>query len=146
MDARSLRGIDPKSYAGIMAKAKTLAAALDDGFQLVDRQELVGLPMLIVAWEITEGFGSNEYAEVWTLTKYKEGDVRRVKFQDGGRRSDGIPATLARLRENGISADVAAVLRAEEYEFRNKETGMMDYAVRYSLDTPEAPADADPDF
>src|SRR6476660_3001466 len=90
MDARKLRQITPDAYAARKKKAQDLAAAIDDGFTAVQRDEILDMPLVIVAWETEDGFGGSKYSEVWALAEYADGDVRKVKFQDGGRSADGI--------------------------------------------------------
>jgi hypothetical protein len=145
MDARKLRQISADAYVARKKKAQDLAAAIDDGFTAVQRDEILDLPLVIVGWETEEGFGGSKYSEVWALAEYSaDGDVRKVKFQDGGRSADGITRTLARLVENGVTGDLVATLKGEPYSFKDDE-GVEVYAMRYTLAGLE-PEKSDPDF
>jgi hypothetical protein len=145
MDARKLRQISPDAYIARKKKAQDLATAIDDGFTAVQRDEILDLPLVIVAWETEEGFGGSKYSEVWALAEYSaDGDVRKVKFQDGGRSADGITRTLARLVENGVTGDLVATLKGEPYTFTDND-GVEVYAMRYTLEGLE-PEKSDPDF
>jgi hypothetical protein len=144
MDARKLRQISTDTYVARKKKAKDLGAAIDDGFARVERDEILDMPLLIVAWETEEGFGGSKYSEIWTLAEYADGDVRKVKFQDGGRSADGITRTLARLVENGVTGDLVATLRGEPYSFTDDD-GVEVHATRYTLEGLE-PEKSDPDF
>jgi hypothetical protein len=144
MDARKLRQIDTDAYTARKKKAQDLSAAIDDGFTSVERDSILDMPLLIVAWETAEGFRGSKYSEVWALAEYGDGDVRKVKFQDGGRSADGITRTLGRLAENGVTGDVVAVLNGERYGFTNDE-GEEDSAMRYTLGG-IVERETDPDF
>lgn len=144
MDARKLRQIDTDAYTARKKNAQDLSAAMDDGFTSVERDSILDMPLLIVAWETAEGFRGSKYSEVWALAEYGDGDVRKVKFQDGGRSADGITRTLGRLVENGVTGDLVATLRGERYGFTNDE-GAEDSAMRYILEGLE-PDNSDPDF
>lgn len=133
MDARKLRQIDTDAYTARKKNAQDLSAAMDDGFTSVERDSILDMPLLIVAWETAEGFRGSKYSEVWALAEYGDGDVRKVKFQDGGRSADGITRTLGRLAENGVTGDLVATLKGERYGFTNDE-GEEDSAMRYLLE------------
>lgn len=118
---------------------KTLAQAQDDGFASVERSELVDQPMLLVKWELNPGIGGAPYARVWARVFDPEtGEERKVKFADGGRSFDGIPATLKELERNRVKTNVAVYLRGEEYDFEDSDTGEMKTAVRYTFESPSA--------
>lgn len=142
MDARKLRKIDASDFMGKLENAQDLTAALDDGFVLTDRQDLIRpegqtpIPLYLVGWETSNGIGG-DYVEVWALAMFGDGDVRKVKFRDGGRSFDGIPATLRKLTQNGVYGNVRLVMMGEEYSFFDKETGEPMTACRYTLHDPE---------
>jgi hypothetical protein len=144
MDARKLRQINTDAYVARKKKAQDLGAAIDDGFTAVQRDEILDMPLVIVAWETEDGFGGSKYSEVWALAEYADGDVRKVKFQDGGRSADGITRTLARLVENGVTGDLVATLRGEQYSFTDDDN-MDRVAMRYTLEGLK-PDNSDPDF
>lgn len=136
MDARKLRTISVDEFADRVERAQDLTAALDDGFVLTDREEIVGKAMVIVGWELSDGMGG-DYVEVWALVMFAPKDVRKIKFRDGGRSFDGIPATLKKLTANGVYGNVRLTLAGEPYEFTDRETGEIRPAVRYTLTDPE---------
>jgi hypothetical protein len=156
MDKRKLRTIEPGSFKNRLQKSRGLATLLDDGFVEVDREELVGRRMVLVAWQlrpaITAGY---EQARIWALVETdetEEGD-RKVKFRDAGRGNmlvTGIPETLRDLQDNGTAGDVAVMLRMETYTFEDRDTGEEKAGARFWFDDPEGNplpvADDDPDF
>lgn len=136
MDARKLRRISPDSFAQRKANAKPLAAALDDGFVVTEREDLRGVLLCLVGWEIKQGIGG-DYSELWALAQFSETDVRQVKFTDGGRSAMGsITATLRALVQNGITSDVFVVLRGEEYDFTDRDSGVQMSATRWMIVDP----------
>jgi hypothetical protein len=148
-DARRLRNIGVESFAQRTAKAKTLRGGLDDGFELVDREDIVYLRLLLVQWEVKPGF-SSPYADVWALAEFKPNDIRKVKFRDGGTSPEGIPATLEQLTKNGTGSDVMVALDFQEYDFTDRETGETRVARRYFFTDPQNQPDdeipAEPNF
>lgn len=156
MDKRKLRGIDPKSFKTKLGKARGLAAALDDGFVDVDREELIGRRMILVAWQLRPGIDpAYESARIWAMVETDEVEegARNVKFRDAGRGNmlvTGIPEMLRDLQDNGTTTDVAVTLRAERYEFTDRETGEDKEGVRYWFQDHEGnelpDGDDSPDF
>jgi hypothetical protein len=156
MDKSRLRRIEPGSFKNRTEKARGLAALLDDGYVEVDRVELVGRRMILVAWHlrpaITAGY---EQARIWALVETDEtaeGD-RKVKFRDAGRGNyqvAGIPETLRDLQDNGTQGDVMVMLRMETYSFEDRETGEMKDGARFWFDDAEGKplptGDDEPDF
>ena len=122
MDARKLRAINADSFDTRARQAKPVEAALDDGFAKAERDDLVGKILILVAWEISPGI-TGDYAEVWAIAEMNPGDNVKVKFQDGGRKSDGIPRTLAALTANGVRDNVLCTLTDDPYDFEDKQTG-----------------------
>lgn len=126
-------------FAAKFAASKTLTKARDDGYTLTDRADLVDKPMILEKWELLPGIGDRPYARVWAHVYNEDtGTVVKVKFEDGGRSFDGIPATLAELQRNRVRTNVAVVLRGEPYDFEDRDTGEMKTAVRYSIVDPDA--------
>ena len=142
MDARKLRKIDTSDFMGKLENAQDLTAALDDGFVLTDRQDIIRpegvppVPLYLVGWETSEGIGG-DYVEVWALAMFEDGEVSKIKFRDGGRSFDGIPATLKKLTQNGVYGNVRLVMMGEEYPFNDRETGEPMTGWRYTLHDPE---------
>lgn len=122
MDARKLRNISADSFASRTQKGKAVESALDDGFTKAERDDLVGKTLVLVAWEISPGI-TGDYAEVWAIAEMNPGDHVKVKFQDGGRKSDGIPRTLAALTANGVREDVVCTITDDPYDFEDRNTG-----------------------
>lgn len=145
MDTRKLRNISAAGFGARKANVKSLAAALDDGFTDVERDSVVGIEMILVAWEVKPGIGGYESSTVWALADYGDGNARPVKFNDGGRSPYGsITGTLKSLRESGISTDVAVVMDRVTYWFVNGE-GDEQEGKRYTFRDPSAAPAEDAD-
>ena len=100
------------------------------GFPLVDRETLRDQPMIIIKYTINSGT-NGKWSRVWVNVADESGEIRQVKFEDGGRSGKGITATLEEMARLGSRGGVAVVLRGEDYAFEDRETGATDYAVRY---------------
>lgn len=102
---------DADTFNARRKSARTLNDAADDGFTMTDRTELDGREILIVMWELKPGYTGNTFATVWGMVQ-DESDVRRIKFQDGGR---NIPPALEELEANSVTGDVLVILKSNEY-------------------------------
>lgn len=125
VNRRALRTLDVGTFKERTQKAKTLREAMDDGFEdYTDgedrRNELNGLEMLIIGWQLrTRGSGS-ETARVWALVQSDTGDVLKVKFYAAGQGNiehPGIPVTLRDMEDNGVTGDVRVRFGHERYTF-----------------------------
>lgn len=139
-DVRKLRSVDVSTFGDRVKGSQSLTSALDDGFTLTDRSEITGKPLVIVGWEISAGIGG-DYVEVWAMVMFGPEDIRKCKFRDGGRAPEGIPATLRRLTESGITSNVRTIMTSQEYEFTDQTTGEVMAAARYWFEDPEDSAD-----
>lgn len=127
--------------------AKTLRAAMDDGFEDftvdgVDRRgDLKDCELLVVGWQLrSRGNGGREVARVWALAKGDTGDVRKVKFYDAGQGNiihPGIAIVLRDLEDNGITSDVRVIFRSEDYSFFGDDGGTVN-ATRYWIEDVDA--------
>lgn len=121
---RRLREIDPGTFKERASKARSLTEALDDGWELTDRRELIGHALILVQWELRPSWNkrdsTREYAKVWALMETATGDTKRVKFEDAG---GSIPAALRELEDNGITGDVQTYITGEEKPFTDEDTG-----------------------
>jgi hypothetical protein len=145
VNRRALRTLDAdvETFKRKAEGAKTLRAAMDDGFDdfTADgedrRPDLKDCELLIVGWQLRSRGGSgNESARVWALAKSDTGDVRKVKFYAAGGGNlihPGIPVTLRELEDNGVTGDVRVVFRMEEYDFFDA-VGDKVSAIRYWIE------------
>lgn len=129
-----------------MGNAKSLRAAMDDGFEdlTVDgtdrRGELKDRELLILGWQLRSRGNNREVARVWALVDMLEG-ARKVKFYDasaGNIMHPGIAVTLRDMEDNGTTSDVRVVFRSEDYSFFGDDGGTVN-ATRYWIE------DVDPD-
>ena len=128
---RVLSSVTGDSFASRKKATRSLADAADDGFTLVNREEIDDREMVVVTWEIAPGFGGGDFSTVWAILD----DDRRIKFQDGGTSWTGITATLRELEANGVRGDIFVKLVSHQFGDNFEYTG-------YSFVDPNAP---DPD-
>lgn len=144
VNRRALRTLDADvaTFKKRVSGAKTLRAAMDDGFddftaETDRRSDLKDCELLIIGWQLrSRGGNNNETARVWALAKSDTGDVRKVKFYAAGAGNilhPGIPVTLRDLEDNGTTGDVRVMFRTEEYEFPGDDGGMVQ-ATRYWIE------------
>ena len=165
VNRRVLRTLDAdvETFKKRAEGAKTLRAAMDDGFadftaDGVDRRgDLKDCELLIIGWQLrSRGSNGNESARVWVLAKGETGDVRKVKFHAAGAGNllhPGIPVTLRELEDNGVTGDVRVMFRTEDYEFFGDDGGTVS-ATRYWIEditeedniARESQVDDQPDF
>ena len=96
---------------------------LGDGFTLVKKDEIEGLPMIIMEWAFrksTENGGQRPYVSVRAAVKLKNGQLWKVIFNDGS--APGIAEQLATLtkkhnRYGGVT--VPQGIRRSDYEGPN---------------------------
>jgi hypothetical protein len=98
------------------------------GFTVVEKSELVGVPILLLGWRINT---SNKYAgsdgamlEFASVLVRDLARSRTVVFNDGG---TGIPAQLGLLESKGVTGGVSVPngLRVSEYLFTDDEGSRM---------------------
>jgi hypothetical protein len=149
---RRIREIDPGTFKERKSKARTLTQALDDGWELTDRRELIGHALILIQWELRPAYGSTaerprEYARVWALMETTTGEARRVKFEDAG---NSIPTALRELEDNGVTSDVSTYITGEEKEYTDADTGeegtWWTFEFTTAEDTAENIGTEDPDF
>jgi len=77
------------------------ADLIGDGFSLVQKQSLVGKPMIVIDWEIlTDENSGRQFVTVRAIVKDNEPNGK-VRFNDG---STGVFAEVQTLEEQGIQA------------------------------------------
>lgn len=144
VNRRALRMMDAdvETFKKRAEGAKTLRAAMDDGFDDftadgVDRRpDLLDCELLIIGWQLRSQSNGRESARVWALAKSDTGDVRKVKFYAAGGGNilhPGIPVTLRELEDNGVTGDVRVMFRMENYEFFGDDGGAIS-ANRYWIE------------
>jgi hypothetical protein len=143
VNRRALRTLDAdvETFKKRVQNAKTLRAAMDDGFddftaETDRRWDLKDCELLIIGWQLRARSNGNETARVWALAKSETGDVRKVKFYAAGAGNilhPGIPVTLRDLEDNGTTGDVRVMFRAEEYDFPGDDGGMVQ-ATRFWIE------------
>jgi hypothetical protein len=142
VNRRTLRTIDPGTFKDRVQNAKSLRAAMDDGFEdyTVDgvdrRSELKDREMLILGWQLRARGNNREVARVWALVETDTSDVLKVKFYDasaGNILHPGIAITLRDMEDNGTTGDVRVVFRTEDYSFFGDDGGTVN-ATRYWIE------------
>ena len=145
VNRRTLRTLDAdvETFKKRAEGAKTLRAAMDDGFDdfTADgqdrRPDLKDCELLIIGWQLrSRGSNGNESARVWALAKGETGDVRKVKFYAAGGGNllhPGIPVTLRELEDNGVTGDVRVIFRTERYDFFDDDGARVD-ATRFWIE------------
>lgn len=155
VNRRTLRTIDPGTFKERAENARTMRAAMDDGFEdytpgtkdvdgrPIDRRpELNGCELLIIGWQLRAGARNREFARVWALAQTETGDVHKVKFSDAGLGNivhPGISTVLRDMEDNGTTGDVRVMFRMETYQFVDDSDGSLVTANRYWIE------DIDPD-
>jgi hypothetical protein len=142
VNRRTLRTIDPGTFKARAENAKSLRAAMDDGFEDytadgVDRRpELKDREMLILGWQLRSRGNNREVARAWALVQTDTDDVLKVKFYDAGSGNivhPGIAVTLRDMEDNGTTGDVRVIFRTEEYSFFGDDGGEVN-ATRYWIE------------
>lgn len=141
VNRRTLRTIDPGTFKDRVQNAKSLRAAMDDGFEdltidgLDRRSELKDRELLILGWQLRSRGNNREVARVWALVDMLEG-ARKVKFYDasaGNIIHPGISITLRDMEDNGTTSDVRVMFRTEDYSFFGDD-GETVNATRYWIE------------
>jgi hypothetical protein len=110
---------------------------LGDGFTLLsteDKDLLIGLPMLLMAWRFNDG-DAGRFVSIRVLVQNRDKSVSRYIFNDG---STGICEQLAKFqlrtgRAGGLK--VQNGLRRSDYLYEDPTTGEQRPASTYYLDT-----------
>jgi hypothetical protein len=137
-DESALRSLDSFESALAMvqeAHGEVVDASdtLGDGFALIDnKDELVGLPMVLMEWAFRDGDFGRAYVSVRAVAKTRTG-MLKVIFNDGG---TGIAEQLARVtKDTGKTGGmvVGKGLRRSDYDV--EIDGRQSSASTYYLDT-----------
>jgi hypothetical protein len=111
----------PLDFKARLAKATTLAAATDDGYLEVerdDRLDFCDVPMILERWEIRHAdttYNSKTHCRVWAvLQEPDKTEPTFIKFRDlNGDMGD----QLAEMDRCGTHRDVAVIMDAREFAY-----------------------------